>query len=121
VLSNGHAGFGGRSGETHQRKRRQGAPGRPNRLEGKTGKEALRCLKRQVSDVFARLRPMPSAPRGHALRDPGGQRERLCRQRGRTHPRAFSRTSHPGPTPHPTRPNSNPGRDDQDRLSQKTR
>jgi hypothetical protein len=44
VLSNGHAGFGGRSGETHQRKRRQGAPGRPNIAEGKTHKEALRYL-----------------------------------------------------------------------------
>ena len=56
MLSNGHAGFGGRSGETHQRKRRQGAPGRPNIAEGKTHKEALRALKRQVSDtVFARL------------------------------------------------------------------
>jgi hypothetical protein len=43
VPSNGHAGFGGRSGETHQRKRRQGAPGRPNLAEGKTHKEALRA------------------------------------------------------------------------------
>jgi hypothetical protein len=56
VLSNGHAGFGGRSGETHQRKRRQGAPGRPNLAEGKTPKEALRALKRRLSDaIFARL------------------------------------------------------------------
>jgi hypothetical protein len=56
VLSNGHAGFGGRSGETHQRKRRQGAPGRPNLAEGQTPKKALRSLKRRLSDViFARL------------------------------------------------------------------
>ena len=56
MLSNGHAGFGGRSGETHQRKRRQGAPGRPNLAEGKTPKEAVRALKRRVSDaIFACL------------------------------------------------------------------
>jgi Helix-turn-helix of DDE superfamily endonuclease len=30
VLSNGHAGFGRRPGETHQRKRWQGAPSRPH-------------------------------------------------------------------------------------------
>jgi hypothetical protein len=30
VLSNGHAGFGRRHGETHRRKRRQGAPCRPH-------------------------------------------------------------------------------------------
>ncbi|MGJ5801957.1 hypothetical protein ACSCB1_22915 [Streptomyces europaeiscabiei] len=29
VLGDGHAGFGRRSGETHQRQRWQGAPGRP--------------------------------------------------------------------------------------------
>ncbi|MFF9784763.1 chitinase, partial [Streptomyces nigrescens] len=34
VLGNGHAGFGGRSGETHQRQRWQSAPGRPNKAAG---------------------------------------------------------------------------------------
>ena len=70
MLSNGHAGFGGRSGETHQRKRRQGAPGRPNRAEGKTGKQALRALKRQISDaIFACLQ----ADARRAANGPGGQ------------------------------------------------
>ena len=54
MLSNGHAGFGGRSGETHQRKRRQGAPGRPNVAAGKTPMEAMRSLKRQLSDIVYR-------------------------------------------------------------------
>ena len=75
MLSNGHAGFGGRSGETHQRKRRQGAPGRPNIAEGKTQKEALRCLKRRISDaVFARLQAdARQATATAAAKGPGGQ------------------------------------------------
>jgi transposase len=75
VLSNGHAGFGGRSGETHQRKRRQGAPGRPNLAAGKTPMEALRSLKRQVSDaIYSRLQA--DARRAAAFArttGPGGQ------------------------------------------------
>jgi predicted chitinase len=34
VLGDGHAGFGRRSGETHQRQRWQGAPGRPYKAAG---------------------------------------------------------------------------------------
>ena len=75
MLSNGHAGFGGRSGETHQRKRRQGAPGRPNIAQGKTHKEALRCLKRRISDaVFACLQAdARQATATTAAEGPGGQ------------------------------------------------
>jgi hypothetical protein len=54
VLSNGHAGFGGRPGETHQRKRRQGAPGRPNVAAGKTPMEAMRALKCRLPDIVYR-------------------------------------------------------------------
>ena len=71
MLSNGHAGFGGRSGETHQRKRRQGAPGRPNIAEGKTHKEALRSLKRRISNaIYARLQ---ADARQARTKGPGGQ------------------------------------------------
>ena len=74
MLSNGHAGFGGRSGETHQRKRRQGAPGRPNLAEGKTHKEALRCLKRRISDaIYPRLQADARQAAAASGRDPGGQ------------------------------------------------
>ena len=75
MLSNGHAGFGGRSGETHQRKRRQGAPGRPNPAEGKTPKEALRCLKRRVSDaIYSHLQAdARRATAAARMRGPGGQ------------------------------------------------
>ena len=58
--------------------------------EGKTHKEALRSLKRRISDaIFARLqadaRPAAAAA---ATGGPGGQPgERLCRQRGRLTPR----------------------------------
>ena len=74
MLSNGHAGFGGRSGETRQRKRRQGAPGRPNIAEGKTPKEALRSLKRRISDaIYARLRADARHAASSANEGPGGQ------------------------------------------------
>jgi hypothetical protein len=74
VLSNGHAGFGGRSGETHQRKRRQGAPGRPNIAEGKTHKEALRSLKRRISNaIYARLQADAQSAASAAATGPGGQ------------------------------------------------
>ena len=56
--------------------------------EGKTPKEALRALKRRLSDaIFARSRPTPAGP-GGPRRSPGGQGERLCRQRGRLTPQA---------------------------------
>jgi hypothetical protein len=74
VLSNGHAGFGGRSGETHQRKRRQGAPGRPNVTEGKTHKEALRSLKRRISNaIYASLQADARQAAASVQAGPGGQ------------------------------------------------
>ena len=57
--------------------------------EGKTPKEALRCLKRRVSDaIYAHLQA--DARRAAAAADQGPGRatgERLCRQRGRLTPR----------------------------------
>jgi transposase len=111
VLSNGHAGFGGRSGETHQRKRRQGAPGRPNLAEGKTRKEALRSLKRQISDaIFACLQADARQAAAHA-NGPGGQpgNDSVASAAG-SHPthRLFGQaTPGPGPT---LRPRSAPRR-----------
>jgi len=52
VLSNGHAGFGGRPEETDQPKDWHRASGRPNRAKGMTGKCALRALKRKISDTL---------------------------------------------------------------------
>ena len=66
--------------------------------EGKTPKEALRSLKRRVSDaVFARLQADARQDRGEpALKEPGrATGERLCRQRGRlTPPAPALRPSH---------------------------
>jgi hypothetical protein len=57
VLGNGHAGFGRRSGETHQQQRRQGAPGRPHRSEGKRHIQAfLARARRRVNVLWALLR-----------------------------------------------------------------
>ncbi|WP_189134810.1 hypothetical protein [Wenjunlia tyrosinilytica] len=39
VLGDGHAGFGGRVGETHREQSRQGAPARPGNLCGKVPAE----------------------------------------------------------------------------------
>ena len=57
--------------------------------EGKTSKEALRALKRQVSDALYK-KMKADARRVASTRDPGPGRatgERLCRQRGRLAPR----------------------------------
>ena len=54
MLSNGHAGFGGRPEETDQPKGWHRASGRPNRSEGKNHNEAMRCLKRRLSDIVYR-------------------------------------------------------------------
>lgn len=57
MLSNGHAGFGGRSEETGQSKGWHRASGRPNRAEGKKHNAALICLARRRCDVlYAMLR-----------------------------------------------------------------
>jgi transposase len=69
--------------------------------EGKTRKEALRALKRQISDtIYACLQV--GARRVAGAKSPGGQTgERLCRQRGRLTPPApvlresHSRACHP--------------------------
>jgi hypothetical protein len=54
VLSNGHAGFGGRPEETDRSKDRHRASGRPNLAEGKTPAEARRALKRRLTNVLYR-------------------------------------------------------------------
>ena len=71
--------------------------------EGKTHKEALRSLKRRISDaIYARLQ----ADARRAARPAGPGRatgERLCRQRGRLTPRTPAlRPSHSRTCPHPT-------------------
>ena len=71
--------------------------------EGKTPKEALRALKRQVSDaIYQRLKA--DARRGRTAGPGRPTGERLCRQRGRSHPehRLFGQaTPGPGPTLRP--------------------
>ncbi|MGW0579802.1 hypothetical protein ACWD25_28420, partial [Streptomyces sp. NPDC002920] len=57
VLGNGHAGFGRRSGETHQQQCWQGAPGRPHRAEGKRHHQALIALaRRKINVLYSILR-----------------------------------------------------------------
>jgi hypothetical protein len=75
--------------------------------EGKTPKEALRCLKRRVSDaIYSRLQA--DARRAAAFartRGPRATGERLCRQRGRLTPRKPAlRPSHSRARHHPTTP-----------------
>lgn len=71
--------------------------------EGKTGKEALRCLKRQISDaIFTRLRA--DAKRAAASGSPGGQPGNHSESRAAgSHPerRHFGQAT-PGPATHPT-------------------
>jgi transposase len=73
--------------------------------EGKTPKEALRCLKRQISDaIFASLQA--DARRAAAARSPGGQPGHHSRSRAAgLHParRLFGQAT-PGPATHPTTP-----------------
>jgi transposase len=74
--------------------------------EGKTGKEALRCLKRQVSDaIFACLQADARGAVAGA-KSPGGQRgnDSLTSAAG-SHPRhrLFGKAT-PGPATHPTAP-----------------
>ena len=76
--------------------------------EGKTPKEALRCLKRRVSDAIYAA-PAGRRPPGRRIRqDKGPGRatgERLCRQRGRLTPRKPAlRPSHSRARHHPTTP-----------------
>jgi transposase len=73
--------------------------------EGKTGKEALRALKRQISDaIFAGLQE--DARRAAAARSPGGQpRNHSASRAAGSHPghRLFGQAT-PGPATHPTTP-----------------
>jgi transposase len=56
--------------------------------EGKAPKEALRALKRQISDaIYNRLKADAARAAAARTQGPGGTRERLCRQRGRLTPR----------------------------------
>ena len=74
MLSNGHAGFGGRPEETNQPKDWHRASGRPNRAEGMTGKCALRALKRKISDaIYHRLVSDTRQQMRSKTKDPGGQ------------------------------------------------
>jgi transposase len=79
--------------------------------EGKTGKEALRCLKRQISDaIFACLRADARRAAAAAAKSPGGQRGNHSRSRAAgSHPdhRLFGQAT-PGPATHPTTP-ADPG------------
>src|SRR5881394_3871426 len=73
--------------------------------EGKTGKEALRCLKRQISDaIFACLQA--GARRAATAKSPGGQPGNHSASRAAgSHPghRRFGQAT-PGPATHPTAP-----------------
>jgi transposase len=75
--------------------------------EGKTGKEALRCLKRQISDaIFACLQADAQRAAAAATKSPGGQpgNHSAARAAG-SHPerRLFGQAT-PGPATHPTTP-----------------
>jgi transposase len=75
--------------------------------EGKTPKEALRALKRQVSDAIYRCLKADAARIAAASsKGPGRARgERLCRQRGRLTPRTPAlRPSHSRTCHYPTTP-----------------
>ena len=68
--------------------------------EGKTGKEALRALERQISDaIYKRLKADAARTAAASAQGPGGQPgERLCCQRGRSHPeRQLFGQATPGP------------------------
>jgi transposase len=73
--------------------------------EGKTGKEALRCLKRQISDaIFACLQADARRAAAAPEKSPGGQRGNHSASRAAdSHPdhRRFGQAT-PGPATHPT-------------------
>ena len=75
--------------------------------EGKTGKEALRCLKRQISDaIFACLQADARRAAAAAAKGPGGQPgNHFASRAAGSHPehRRFGQAT-PGPDPHPTTP-----------------
>jgi transposase len=75
--------------------------------EGKTGKQALRCLKRQISDaIFACLQADARRAAAAAAKSPGGQPGNHSASRAAgSHPehRLFGQAT-PGPATHPTTP-----------------
>ena len=75
--------------------------------EGKTGKEALRALKRQISDaIFACLQEDARRAAAAAAKSPGGQPGNHSASRAAgSHPehRLFGQAT-PGPATHPTTP-----------------
>ncbi len=75
--------------------------------EGKTGKEALRCLKRQISDaIFACLQADARRAAAAAAKSPGGQPGNgSASSAAGSHPehRLFGQAT-PGPATHPTTP-----------------
>jgi transposase len=79
--------------------------------EGKTGKEALRCLKRQISDaIFACLQPDARRAAATPAKSPGGQPGNHAASRAAgSHPdhRLFGQAT-PGPGTHPTTPAADP-------------
>jgi transposase len=87
------------------------SPGRAyydkKRAEGKTGKEALRCLKRQISDaIFACLQADARRAAAAPEKGPGGQPGNHSESRAAgLHParRLFGQAT-PGPATHPTTP-----------------
>jgi transposase len=87
------------------------SPGRAyydeKRAEGKTGKEALRCLKRQISDaIFACLQAGARRAAAITAKSPGGQPGHHSESRAAgLHPahRLFGQAT-PGPATHPTAP-----------------
>ena len=72
--------------------------------EGKTPKEALRALKRQISDaIYPRLQADARRAAGQHCGPGRATGERLCLQRGRLTPRTPAlRASHSRTCPHPT-------------------
>jgi transposase len=82
--------------------------------EGKTPKQALRALKRRLSDaIFARLQAdaRPAAPA--RAEEPGrATGERLCRQRGRLTPPGTGSSAKPLPDPLPPYDRQPPGQED---------
>jgi transposase len=70
--------------------------------EGQTPKEALRSLKRRLSDViFARLQADAHRAQSHSKEPGRALGERLCRQRGRLTPQSTGSSAKPLPDPPP--------------------
>jgi hypothetical protein len=77
--------------------------------EGKTAKEALRALKRQVSGEIYKHLKARYRPRRRGQRPGRAPGERLCRPRGRLTPRTPAlRPSHSRTCPHPAIPATHP-------------